>query len=299
MHKGEVVDDRFEIDARAGEGGMGTVYRAIDRSNRTTVAFKILHDPQGDAITRFAHEARALADLDDPHIVRYIAHGTLNSGEPYLVVEWVEGESLSEHLARGHISVAESLEIAWQLASALGAAHARGIVHRDVKPSNVMLEGGSSKHVKLLDFGIARLAEATAGLTGTRDVIGTPGYMAPEQARGERAPIDARTDVFSLGCVLYECLAGRPTFVGNHPMALLAKLLFEEPPPLRELAPDVPEGLANLVMRMLSKDQDARPQDGHAITRLLDSLSGRASQHPTMPAKNITAAELFSCRSSP
>src|SRR5262249_44843238 len=158
-----------------------------------------------------------------------------------------------------------SISLAARVADALAAAHARGVVHRDIKPSNLFLPDGDIARVKVLDFGVARMsggARAEASLTAGR--VGTPRYMAPEQARGEKE-IDARADVFSLGCVLYACLAGRAAFLGDDEIGVLAKILLEDPPRVREVKPGVPKPVDDLVMRMLSKDPAGRPQDGAAL----------------------------------
>ncbi|WP_437798820.1 protein kinase domain-containing protein [Sorangium sp. So ce693] len=267
-----VIDGRFEVNALAGAGGMGTVYRAHDRSSGATVALKLLREADAHSAARFVHEARVLSGLDHPHIVRYVTHGTAPSGQPYLVMEWLAGETLSERLLRGALRLEEALAVVHAAAEALGTAHARGIVHRDVKPSNLFLVDGSIERVKVLDFGIARQHVTATRLTQTGTVLGTPGYMAPEQARGSYAQLDARADVFSLGCVLFECLTGLPAFYGQHVMALLAKLLMEEPPRLRELRPEMPAELDHLVARMLAKEPAARPADGAAVAQLLDGI---------------------------
>ncbi|WP_437486645.1 protein kinase [Sorangium sp. So ce1014] len=285
MLPGSVIDGRFEVEALAGAGGMGTVYRARDRASGATVALKLLREADAQAAARFAHEARVLSGLEHPHIVRYVTHGTTPPGEPFLVMEWLAGETLSERLSRGALRLEEGLALARAVAEALGTAHARGIVHRDIKPSNLFLVEGSIEHVKVLDFGIARQHATATRLTQTGSVLGTPGYMAPEQARGDLALLDARADVFSLGCVLFECLTGLPAFCGQHAMALLAKLLMEEPPRARELRPELPAALDDLVARMLAKEPAARPADGAAAARLLaeigEATGGTASTEPS------------------
>jgi tetratricopeptide (TPR) repeat protein len=267
---GDIVDDRFELDQLTGSGGMGEVFRARDRASGATVAVKVLLDERTPESARFAREAQVLADLRHPRIVQYVAHGATPSGEPYLVMEWLEGEHLLSRLLRGRLSVPESVSLATYVAEALAAAHARGIVHRDLKPSNLFLQSGKFDRVKLLDFGIAHLCNVTR-MTQTGILLGTPGYMAPEQARSGQA-IDARADVFALGCVLFECLTGAPAFKGDHFMAVLAKILFEEAPLLREIRPQVPGDLAALVARMLAKDPNERPRDGEAVVLLLAEL---------------------------
>jgi tetratricopeptide (TPR) repeat protein len=294
MQTGDVVAERFELEHLAGKGGMGAVYRARDRQTGGAVALKILLSG-GDA-ARFEREARVLAGLEHPAIVRYVGHGATASGERYLAMQWLEGEDLAVRLVRQALSLTESTEVVRRVAAALGAAHERGVVHRDVKPSNVLLAGGEIERAMLLDFGIARRgAEDGLGrMTGTGSFLGTPGYLAPEQARGDRG-LDARADVFSLGCVLFECVAGRPAFEGEHVLALLAKILMEEAPRLGSVCDGVPAALDDLVARMLSKSAAERPRDGAEVERLLgaiplcDDPGSRVA--PRAPAAEITTGE--------
>ncbi|XXT24723.1 protein kinase [Sorangium sp. So ce429] len=272
MLSGRLLDGRFELAEVAGSGGMGTVYRALDRASGAVVALKLLHKVDARAQARFDREARALSRMDHPRIVRYATHGVAPTGEPYLAMEWLSGESLAARLSRQELRVEESVALVRAVADALGAAHARGIVHRDIKPSNLFLVDGVLDRVKVIDFGIAQLPDATSRLTQTAAVVGTLGYMAPEQARGDQETLDARADIFSLGCVLFECLTGQRAFRAQHVAALLWKLLLEEPPRARALRPAVPEALDELLARMLAKDASARPGDGAAVARCLDAL---------------------------
>ncbi|AUX47717.1 protein kinase [Sorangium cellulosum] len=272
MLSGRLLDGRFELAEVAGSGGMGTVYRALDRASGAVVALKLLHKVDAHAQARFDREARALSRMEHPHIVRYATHGVASTGEPYLAMEWLSGESLAARLSRQELRVEESVALVRAVADALGAAHARGIVHRDIKPSNLFLVDGVLDRVKVIDFGIAQLPDTTSRLTQTAAVVGTLGYMAPEQARGDQETLDARADIFSLGCVLFECLTGQRAFRGQHVAALLWKLLLEEPPRARALRPAVPEALDELLARMLAKDARARPEDGVAVARCLDAL---------------------------
>jgi hypothetical protein len=290
MRPSEIIADRFEIRHLASSGGMGAVYRAYDRERGEDVAVKTLFRQGLDDTERFAREAEVLAALKHPGIVGHIAHGRTVEGEPYLVMEWLEGEDLSAHLARRALTVEESLALVAQAADALEAAHARGIVHRDVKPSNLFLVGGGIERIKILDFGIARLGEAGASSsTRTGSMIGTPGYMAPEQARGDRQ-IDARADVFALGCVLFECLTGRAVFVGSHPMAVLAKILFEQPPRLRDLRPDLPRELDALVARMLATEPEGRPARGAAVLAEIAALGGFEAEAEARSRQRVSLA---------
>ena len=281
MRQGDLIGDRFEIDKHVASGGMGQVFRARDVQSGELVAVKMMLGDLAAHISRFDHERRALAKLSHPGIVRYVAHGFAASGEPYLAMEWLDGEDLSSRLSRGKLTIEDSIELATQVAEALSAAHARDIVHRDLKPSNIFLVDGRIDRVKVLDFGIARL-ESVPRLTRTGVIIGTLGYMAPEQAGTDRV-IDARADVFSLGCVLFECLTGTPAFEADHPMALLTKLLFAEPPRLSDRLPTAPESLDALLWRMLAKDPAERPQHGWSVAEALATLGSHVVASTSVP----------------
>jgi eukaryotic-like serine/threonine-protein kinase len=274
---GEVLAGRFEIMALADWGGMGAVYRALDRETGRHAALKLLLDTTSEE--RFSREARVLADLRHPAIVEYIAHGRTERGAQYLAMEWLEGKDLRGHLSQvgGPMSLRDSLAVVRGAAEGLAVAHARGIVHRDINPRNLFLVGGDVHGVKVLDFGIARPLRATFGLTLPGVHLGTPGYMAPEQARGND-DLDARADVFALGCVLFECLTGRPAFAADNLMALLGKVLFEDAPRLRQRGPFPPE-LDELVDRMLSKDITRRPADATALLTRLVELAAVTAAH--------------------
>ncbi len=215
MRERQIVNGRFEIKRRAGSGGMGTVFRAMDRQTGMPVAFKVInagHSPE--LAERFQREAALLAELHHPGIVRFVASGATPDGQAYLVMDWLEGEGLADRLARGTLSVAETIELGRRVTSALSVAHARGIIHRDLKPGNLFLPGGNLARIVVLDFGIARAVESGQSLTSTGATLGSPGYLSPEQARGDKN-LDTRADVFSLGCVLFRCLTGRAPFTGD------------------------------------------------------------------------------------
>jgi predicted Ser/Thr protein kinase len=253
---------RFDLQGEVGRGGMGSVHRAVDRSSGRPVAIKVLHTPGVES--RFTLEAEMLERLDHSAIVSYMGHGVTGSGEAYLAMAWIEGESLAERLDRGALSIEDTLEIGSRVAGALAHAHGHDIVHRDVKPSNVMLVDGDPRKATLIDFGVAKDTATTHGLTETGQLIGTPGYMAPEQALGH-ANIDARTDLFALGAMLYQCLSGRPPFDGRQTMEVLAQLLMREPLALRDLRPEVPPRLAALVVALLEKEPARRTADATKI----------------------------------
>jgi serine/threonine protein kinase len=270
--------ERFVLQERSGAGGMGTVYRAIDTRTDQTVAVKLLHagdNPQ--AVERFAREAQLLCELRHPGIVEYLAHGATGDGQPYLAMEWLTGEDLARRVARGALSLADSLTLLRRTASALAVAHQRGIVHRDLKPSNLFLRDGEVERIAILDFGIARRRAFSRAITGTGGVIGTPAYMAPEQARGER-DLTPAVDVFSLGCVLFECLTACRPFVAEQVAAVLALILFSEPPRLRAVRPDLPRAVEALLARMLAKHPGERLPDATALLAALDALDEALSQ---------------------
>ncbi len=272
MEGRQTISERFEVERLVGSGGMGDVYRAIDRLTGGPVAIKLLHPGQARDADRFRREAQLLSELSHPRVVRYVAHGVTQTGRPYLAMEWLEGLDLADRLAQAGLTLAEAVALVRRAAEALGALHERGIVHRDIKPSNLFLLGGDVLDVKLLDLGIARLTSHTRPSTRSGVMVGTPGYMAPEQARGAKE-IDARADVFSLGCVLFETITGRPPFIGDNIVALLTKILLEESPRVREHRKDVPPALEDLLTRMLAKHPGGRPIDGTAVARELAQIS--------------------------
>ncbi|MBI2893225.1 MAG: protein kinase [Deltaproteobacteria bacterium] len=293
MRLGDVVADRFEVEREAGAGGMGRVYRARDRLDGCTVALKLASGGDAARAERFAREASILARLRHPAIVRYVAHGTALDGSGYLAMEWLEGESLSSRLRAGPLGVGESVALARRVAEALGEAHRQGVLHRDIKPSNLLLPQGSAPRVKVLDFGVAREAAGDEPVTSTGALVGTWAYMSPEQALGA-LDLDERTDLFSLGCVLFECLTGARAFRAGDPTAILAKILLEDPPGLAELRSGAPAALADLVTSLLAKERDRRPASAAVIVEVIDALGdldgpGRASRPPAVPA--LTARE--------
>jgi adenylate cyclase len=280
MREGDLLDGRFELGRVAASGGMGVVFRGVDRESGALVAVKTLRGLEG--AERFRREVRVLSGLRHPGIVTYLGHGQAQE-ELYLVMEWLEGEDLGARLAAAEISLDEAVGIGLQLASALSAAHAQGIVHRDLKPSNVFLCDWRLDQVKLLDYGIARLIGATS-YTDTGAVVGTPAYMAPEQARGERS-IDARADVYSLGALLFHCLTGRPPFEAETLQGLLVSVLQRPVPRVGERVA-VPRALDELIYRMMDKDPRRRPEDARAVFQELSAL-GRGADL-TLTATAIT-----------
>jgi serine/threonine protein kinase len=274
----------YEIQAQIGEGAMGTVYSAIHPLIGKTVAIKVLKPElcaNQDTIDRFVQEAQAVNRIGHPNIVDVFSLGELADGRAYMVMEWLRGEDLKMRLSRGPITVPDACDILDGIARALDAAHAKDIVHRDLKPDNVFLHQVESgpMMVKLLDFGIAKLMRAQSmEKTQTGKMLGTPCYISPEQARG--IDVTHRSDIYSLGVMAYEMLAGRPPFQGESAMDLVVKHLGEPPPPLSLFA-RLPKPLEACVMRMLEKDPARRPSLEDVRTILVDPTR-RLSTLPTM-----------------
>jgi serine/threonine-protein kinase len=255
--------DSYRIVSRIGAGGMGEVYKAHDLKLERDVAVKLLpRHVDADRLRRFHAEARTASSLNHPHIVVIHDFGDFD-GRPFIITELVEGETLRQRLERGVLPVGEAVAIATQIASALVAAHARAIVHRDIKPENVMVRPDG--YVKVLDFGLAKLvgptAPATTVSTATTEVgvlLGTPHYMSPEQAEGKA--VDERSDIFSIGVILYELATGTRPFTGDSYMSVLSSILRDAPPPIAELNPALPPDLSRIVRRCLAKDRNRRYQ---------------------------------------
>ncbi|MFW6050573.1 MAG: serine/threonine-protein kinase [Myxococcota bacterium] len=301
---GRVVDDRYEVVEKLGEGGMGAVFVAEHLKLHKRVALKvILPDFAGDGemAARFAREAMASAKLDHPHVASALDYGTLPEGGAYLVMQLVRGRSLQALIdGEGRLGWPRACSIAAQVADALAAAHAQGIVHRDLKPDNVLLEprDGGGELVKVLDFGIARVsAEAgqavegaapTRALTRLGTVMGTPGYMSPEQAVGEA--VDHRTDLYALGVVLWEMLCGRTLFEGHELTAIVTQQLTQEPPPVRQAAGDstIPAPLEHLVARLLARSPGDRPAGAAEVRETLQQLAYGVSPAAGLPVGAIT-----------
>lgn len=275
-----LIAERYELQSPLGRGGMAEVWRAWDNRLGRPVAVKILDQPglaDPSSIERFRREAQAVARIAHPNIVAAYDYGT-QDGRPYLVMELVAGETLDALLTRGPLPVPEAVRIMAQACAALDAAHRAGVVHRDIKPGNLIIMPDGT--TKVLDFGIARLQDTAtqAALTRPATVIGTSHYMAPEQAAGTSA--DPRTDLYALGCVLYAALTGEPPFPGANPMGVLYQHLNAPVPPLRERRPDVPPGLEQLVMQLLAKNPADRPADATEVRARLLGLSGGTSVMP-------------------
>jgi len=259
---GATFDNRYVIEAPLREGGMGLIYRATHRKIGKAVAIKILREDMvadSEMLKRFRNEARAVSLVESPHIIDITDYGVLPDGARYYVMELLEGETLGDLIARtGPLHLSTLVRIAKQIAMGVGAAHAANIIHRDLKPDNVMLiEFGQEKNfVKVLDFGIAKVSTDSHKLTKTGAVFGTPLYMSPEQAAGLET--DQRSDIYSLGVIMFEMATGRPPFNAENVMAILSQHMYKAPPSLRSLVPDIPEALEAIIVRLLSKKPETR-----------------------------------------
>lgn len=270
---GSVVEGKFVIERLIAQGGMGAVMAARHLVLDDRVALKFLRREGEGARARFQREARAAVKLKGPHVARVIDYGETSQAQSYIVMEYLEGEDLGHVLDRGRVpDVRDAATWIVEACDALAEAHAQGIVHRDVKPENLFLarRAGAPPSIKLLDFGISKLAPGAGptDLTQTRELLGTPLYMSPEQVRWSRT-IDARTDVWSLGAVLYELLAGKPPFDAQSVTALCAMIVEDQPTPLEVFRSDVPAALEQAVLRCLAKRADARFQDVSELARAL------------------------------
>jgi serine/threonine protein kinase/Tfp pilus assembly protein PilF len=287
LSPGTIVDGKYRIDALHGRGGMGIVYRATDLDLERELCIKVLslrfaHDQR--MMRRFRQEARAAARLRHPNVVTVYGFGQMADSSFYIAMEFIEGTSLRQELAsRGRLSLEEAAHLFGQIADAVDAAHDAGLVHRDLKPDNIMLErrpGGIA--VKVLDFGIAHFLDGGEAnvdpLTQPQTVIGTPTYMSPEQARGE--PVDSRSDVYSLGVIVYELLSGGVPFTADSALSVAIRHATEQPQPLRTFVPDLPPSVEAAVQAALAKRPDDRPQRATALALRLWEGANRATRPP-------------------
>jgi hypothetical protein len=280
----QLLAERFVVEREVGRGGVGIVYRAHDQVSGQPVALKVIAlagiDPGEEA--RFHREGRLLAALHHPAIVRVVAFGQLDEGQPYVAMEWLEGENIAQRQRRAPLTMVACLDIVAEVADALAAAHSAGIVHRDVKPSNIILVGsavgsGGPSKVKLVDFGVALAADSK--LTTTGAIVGTPAYMAPEQARGD-GEVDARADLYAVGATLFEMITGRPPHVGPTPIAILARLVTTPAPRLADVFPDVSSRLDELMSRLLATLPDERPSSALEVARELREVAREVASDP-------------------
>lgn len=279
---------KFEITAELGRGGMGVVYKAWEDSLQRFVAIKMLGDQltQDESVKqRFLREARAVADLNHPNVVQVFTVDTYE-GRPYFAMEYVEGESLTDLIQTSNrVNPKRAAQILKEAASGLAAAHAKDVIHRDIKPDNIML----TKHggVKVVDFGIAKMEDTEAKLTATGMMVGTPNYISPEVCLGHE--VDARSDIFSLGIVFYEMLAGTTPFNADSPIAMMTAVVQAEVPDITTLNPEVDERLRAILIHMLMKDTEYRYHNCQQIIEDLTAyLAGGAPPHATAAAMDTT-----------
>ncbi len=298
---GGVVADTYRVTHLLGRGGMGAVWAAEHlRLPGRQVAVKVLLGAgvtSGEAFARFRREAEIASRLGHPHIVQVLDFHTLPTGEPYIVLELLRGETLAQRLQRGPLQLDEAMAIARQVGSALQAAHRAGVVHRDLKPDNVFLCAQQDEmpgpNVKVLDFGISKIRGSQTVATQDAVLIGTPQYMAPEQALGRNTAIDARTDVFALGAIVYEMLGGSPAFGGNSLAEVVYKVVHAQPQPLAQLRTALPLNVLSAVDRALQKDPALRPAD---VNSFVAELTGRPL---TVPASGPQTQPLDATLASP
>ncbi|MEO6601539.1 MAG: serine/threonine-protein kinase [Polyangiaceae bacterium] len=267
VHEGQILAGKFRIERVLGQGGMGIVVAAIHLQLDERVALKfLLPEALGnpEAVERFAREARAAVKIKSEHVARVSDVGTLESGSPYMVMEYLHGEDLASYVRRnGATAIPEAVEFLLQACEAIAEAHALGIVHRDLKPANLFVtrRADGSACIKVLDFGISKLtvpgASPELGMTKTQSIMGSPLYMSPEQMSSTRS-VDMRTDIWALGVILYETLTGRVPFDAQTMPQLCGMILQDPPHPLRSLRPDVPEALQAVVLRCLEKNREHR-----------------------------------------
>src|SRR5947209_18166701 len=293
---GTTLSGRYRLDARIGAGGMSPVYRALDGTLQRQVAIKLMNrevSSDSDQLERFRREARAVAQLSHPHVVGVIDAGE-DEGRPYIVFEYIEGETLKERIRRcGRLPVTEAVAYAIEIARALGAAHARHIVHRDVKPQNVLID--EEGRAKVTDFGIARTLDED-GLTADGRVLGTTDYVSPEQALGQR--VTGQSDLYSLGIVLYEMLTGEVPFKGDNQVAVAMKHVREALPDGQSKRPEVSAALAAVVDTATAKRQEDRyADDAELIDDLEDVLAietapaGRATDAVTTVLRTLPSGK--------
>jgi serine/threonine-protein kinase len=300
---GTILDGNYRITRLIGQGGMGAVYEGVQIRLERRVAIKLMARELAantEAIARFRREAEVTSQLGHPHIVQVFDFGAAPSGEPYIVMEFLEGEDLEKRIQRvGTLPLAAASHIIRQVASALSATHAKGIVHRDLKPANVFLLSveGETDFVKVVDFGISKVRSATTKLTAALAVMGTPNYMAPEQAEGRVGDIDARTDQWALACIAYELLAGRPPFVGENVASLLYQVIHQAPSPISQMNPGLPAGVEGVLRRALSKTQAERFQTLTEFSRAFEGAASGKVVPATMAGPGAAAAPVAAAAS--
>lgn len=305
-----VLNNRYELVECVGKGAMGFVYRGIDLTNGDVVALKIMRPELAQnelAVKRLMREVAVVSTLSNSHLGQVHGYGQEKDGAPYLVMEFVEGQNLAELIqAEGKLKMARALDIFIQICSGLMCAHTNGIIHRDLKPSNVIIQSKQSGHDRaaIVDFGFARLlsdAAETVRLTQQGEAFGSPAYMSPEQCLGEE--LDVRSDIYSLGCLMYETLTGTPPLVGENVLSTVAKQVRETPIPMRSHNPALPEAIDDLVMKCLSKEPVLRYQKASDLRIDLEKIKSGdyvnvSVKRPNVAAKSEKSQESKALRST-
>lgn len=281
----EKAEQRFEIEHRAGGGASGEIFRALDRVTGQPAAIKFLRATASDEeAIRFKREVAVLAELRHPNIVEYLGHGVGSDGRPYLAMEWLDGEDLGKRTRRQPLGMRDSVELVRRAAQALAAVHARGVVHRDLKLANIYLVKGRGTAIKLIDFGVVSPPQPDGFSTAPGTIVGTPHYMAPEQARGE--PVDPRADVYALGSVLFRLLTGRNVFETEHVIALLGRLVLEDAPRAASVRFDIPPALDDVIACALSRSREQRYPHAGDFARALARAGELNNDPPSVERSN-------------
>jgi serine/threonine protein kinase len=298
LSTGDVIDGKYRIVRLIGEGGMGAVYEGENIRIHRTVAIKVLHAgvaENADAVQRFEREAQAAGRIGSEHIVEVLDLGNLPDGDRFMVMEFMDGDSLSARIQnRGRLTANETYPVARQILEGLAAAHGAGIIHRDLKPDNVFLlktRGGQADFVKLLDFGISKFSalsgESGFSMTRTGAVMGTPYYMSPEQAKGAKG-MDHRADLYAVGVILYECVTGRVPFNADTFNELLFKIVLETPQPIEQVVPDSDPEFNKIVQRAMAREPGVRYQTSREFQEALDAWANGVGVAPAPTAFRAT-----------
>jgi serine/threonine protein kinase len=289
---GQTLKGTYLVERQLAAGGMGVIYQASHVRLPKRYAIKVLTRELArneNVLTRFRREAEIVAALGHPHIVDVIDFDSLDTGQMYMVMEFLNGEDLADRLRRGPLELASAVRVFIDICDALHKAHGQGVVHRDLKPANIFLitRSGRDDYAKVLDFGISKILEAAGTqMTMEQSVMGTPSYRSPEQAAGEISHIDQRTDIFALGTILYECLTGQCAYPGTTPLAVISKIANEEPPRLLQARPDLPVALQNVILKAMSKRREDRYGTASEMLQELIVASGLPPDQLGRPITN-------------